>query len=291
MFGRKKKGSMKLTAKDLVSISQDDLYVLFTEEKWNNLTSESRLAILQEMENRRAAADGRRPAQVCIGDKEDFDEPGSLGFYADQAQEIHLNYRYFSDESPLHSGAGALSVLLHEGRHAFQHFRVQSGITDQSAEILKEWLSSEKYYLSPDASELGMALYGLQSIEDDARRFSRRELQRIIHNLMLRGINCRSFVREYQEALQEEHRLILLIRSSLTIETLNKHENMILLTISKMYPKLNLRNLRLFDNARLILQAKLDHFDDLTNLLDQLDKLADEKLNKIQEERLNRIMR
>ena len=56
-----------------------------------------------------------------------------------------------------------------------------------------------------------------------------------------------------------------------------------------LYPKLNISDLRLFDNAKLILQAKLESFEDLTILLDQLDKLADEKLNKLQEKKLNRI--
>ena len=291
MFGRdkEKEEELVLTPEKLQSVRQDDLYLLFTDEKWASMKTASRLALLQEIENRRAAADGREPAKVCVGDKNEFSHPGSLGVYFDEVGEIHLNYRYFSDQSPLHSGAGALGVLLHEGRHAYQFFRIRNGINDQSAEILKEWLSSTGFYQSPDGSALGMALYALQSIEDDARRFSRRELQRIIHNLMLRGIDSRSFIREYQEALQGEENIIMIIRENLTIEDLNKYEKLIIQDMKKLYPKLNIIDLRLFDNAKLILQAKLDSFEDLTILLDQLDRLADEKLNMLQEKRLNRI--
>lgn len=291
MFGRKKKNKEELimTPKELQSISQDDLYLLFTDEVWSSMKEASRLAVLQEVENRRAAADGREPAKVCVGDKDAFSHPGSLGVYFDGLGEIHLNYRYFSDKSPFHSGAGALGVLLHEGRHAYQFFRIHNGITDQSAEILKEWASSQGYYIAPDGSAFSVALYGLQAIEDDARRFSRRELQKIIHNLMLRGIDSRSFVREYQEALQTEERFIMMIRENLTLEELDEYESLIIQSMKDLYPKLNISDLRLFDNAKLILQAKLESFEDLTILLDQLDKLADEKLNKLQEKKLNRI--
>ena len=81
----------------------------------------------------------------------------------------------------------------------------------------------------------------------------------------------------------------MMIRENLTLEELDEYESLIIQSMKDLYPKLNISDLRLFDNAKLILQAKLESFEDLTILLDQLDKLADEKLNKLQEKKLNRI--
>lgn len=288
MFNRKK-GKNVLTPEQLKAMNQDNLYLLFNQDKWTSFTESSRLALLQEVENRRAAADGRKPVKIHIGDKKQFEDPGALGYYNDNNKEIHINYRYFSGNSPWHSGAGALSVVLHEGRHAYQHFRLDNGVKDDSAQVLKEWLSARISYVSPGFSEESIALYGLQSIEDDARRFARREIQRILNNMLIRGINCQSFLTEYRNLLQEETNFILMIRENLTIEDIDCLEKLFIQDMKEQFPNLNIRDLSLFDNAKLILKAKLDNYDDLTLLLDKLDKIADEKLNQIQSKKLNRI--
>lgn len=285
MFGWKKESKKKIspTAAELKNFNQDSLYVLFTEDRWNAMDDNSRLAVLQEVENRQAAAYGRRPYKIRIGSKEEFSSPGLCGYCSAYLKEIHLNYRYFSGVPYFYGGPSALETLIHEGRHAYQHFCTENGISDNSPDILKEWLSSSARYFN------GGAIYALQAIEEDARRFARREMQKIMNNLLLRGIEDRNFILQYQDQLQTEDYFIREAREHLTIKDLDDYENLILNDMKKRYPNLDIRDLHLFDSARLILQAKLDTTDDLIRLLDKLDQIADKKLDQIREKKLNYI--
>ena len=283
MFGKKKGKKLSPKADELKQISQDNLYHYFTNDKWDNMDNQGRLAVLQEIENRRAAADGRRPLTVKIGSKKEFSDPDLYGYHSDHKKEIHLNYRWFTDKAYRFGGASALETLLHEGRHAYQTFLTQNNVENDSPDILKEWLSSDAAYID------GGVLYALQSIEDDARRFARRELTKIMNNLLLRGINCPEFFYQYQEILQREDYFIRIAKEYLTLDDLNHYEDLILQYLKEMRPDMNIDDISLFDGARLILDTDLNDTSDLINLLEKLDQMADAKLGKLQEKNLNRM--
>lgn len=283
MLGKKKGKKLSPKADELKQISQDNLYLYFTNDKWDNMDNQGRLAVLQEIENRRAAADGRRPLTVKIGSKKEFSDPDLYGYHSDHKKEIHLNYRWFTDKAYRFGGASALETLLHEGRHAYQTFLTQNNVENDSPDILKEWLSSDAAYID------GGVLYALQSIEDDARRFARRELTKIMNNLLLRGINCPEFFCQYQEILQREDYFIRIAKEYLTLDDLNHYEDLILQYLKEMRPDMNIDDISLFDGARLILDTDLNDTSDLINLLEKLDQMADAKLGKLQEKNLNRM--
>ncbi len=280
MFGKNDiSKKVTVTEKELASFSQDDLYLIFTAKYWSKLTEESRQAAFQEVENRRAKADGRTPIKIMKGDKESFKDPGALGAYDPVGHVIYLNYRYFEGKSPMHTSAGALTTILHEGRHAYQDHLASQGVVSKSPDILKEWLTSMTDYIPP---EIDMLVYCIQSIEDDARRFARKEMQNIINNLLLRGVNDTAFINEYKALLQQEARIFMAIQENLTIKDLDEIEAMMIKDMQDIYPDLDLKDLDLFTNARLVLNTKIESFDDLVRLLAETDKIADSKLSKIQ---------
>ncbi len=275
-----------ITAKELASMSQDKIYQVFTADNWKMLDESSRLAALQEIENRRAKIDGRPPIPILKGSKKEFKEPELFGGFDPADHVIRLNYRFLEGSSPMHTGVGALSTLLHEGRHAYQDHLVNQGVISESPDILKEWLTSTSIYIPPEVDAL---LYNMQSIEDDARRFARRELQGIINNLLLYGIADASYLNEFRNMLQWESQVIDAIQQFLTIKDLDEIEEMLISEMQNRYPDLDLKNLQLFETARLIINTKISSADDLIHLLDETDKIADAQLSKIRNQGPDRI--
>ena len=270
--------AITVTSGELTSMSQDRLYQLFTNANWSKMNEASRLAALQEAENRQARADGRPPVKVQKGSREEFRHPDTLGGYNPYEKVIRLNYRYIEGKSPTHTGAGALSTILHEGRHAYQNYLVDKGVTSDSPVILKEWLTETVMYVPPEESFL---IYAIQSLEDDARRFARKEMQKILGSLLLCGIDDQGFRNEYAALLQEEAENIMMIQEYLTIDDIDDVAHSMRLAMETRFPNLDLSNMSLFDNARLVLESKVDSAQDVMDLLDKMDRLAQERVSAL----------
>lgn len=292
IFGKKKEVGLQIAPGKIKRYSDEQLYCMFTEQAWEKFTPETRLALLQEVENRNAAMTGRPAIRIeAMEAKAEY-----LGCCETKEEETVLKINsLFLKNGVIHTASGALATLLHEGRHAYQRYRV----VHQLARMYKlsreetEWLISQACYMSPDDTQKSYYLYELQAIEMDARRYARREVQRIYEVLKKQGVEDLNFAVTLQHETAREKMLIDYIRKNFTLEELDELEQTILCKFAEkikgvgVFKGLDLEGLRLFDNARLILSHP--EITDLDELLDMIDRQADAKLTGPDEKSLQRI--
>ena len=305
MFGRKKNkqpvGQVVVDQATLRQLSERELYRYFLQETWRTLSKESRIALVQEIENRRAAIDGRPPIPVVEGNDERFRKSaGLMGGYTDAEKVIRLTYRFFEDDHAYYNGLHALRTVLHEGRHAYQHFVTENRPEAVTDIILKEWLSSQaRYYstamLPKTASEALRrkiySIYRLQQIEMDARRFARRQMIDIARMMGVNGQITPEFMRNIEDDLQEELGVMQECRMWLTIEEIDFVESQILDSMRKRFPDLKIDGLHLFDHARkILLRPRLDTVKEKLELLMELDADADRKMDANMDQKTDQVV-
>ena len=298
MFG-KMKGPASLALTDISKLSDAELYGHFADDSWNLYDKADRLRLLQEVENRRAKIDGRPPVAIRGAQI----PPNYMGAYCEptiagtKQKIIILNDLFLGNNSlTYHSGMQALETVLHEGRHANQHY-VKDNCPDRIArQVLHEWISSDAYYFStknPLSGKLAgkeFLLYTLQSIEMDARRFARRQLIQIYDHLAAQGKDTRRIVSIIQSCRQREIELIDSVRSTLDEDDIREAERIVFDRMKETHPDIDTSNLRLFDNARLILKLFKTRPDlDYDDVIDRLDRIADAKLDRLPEEEIAKI--
>lgn len=94
--------------------------------------------------------------------------PNSLGVYNPDSNTIILNSLLLDEENP----RKIMRTLLHEARHAFQHFAVEHPWRDKPDESnIYSWEFSIENYIS---SDVDFNMYQSQSIEADADDFAQR---------------------------------------------------------------------------------------------------------------------
>lgn len=278
----------------LNGLDEKSLLLLFHQKNWSHMNKEDRLRTLQEVENRRAKADGRAPVQVTVPP---FMPPNVGGYYSkrpDGTEVIYINPRFMqkskllgkSDSTAIFNAALALSTVLHEGRHAFQCNAVRNAIANISERQKLEWaavMPSEKGLYDNGSS----IFYFLQSIEMDARRFARRKVAQVNRLFISMGIQDQNFSQQTIKDLKLEERIICAVRLHMTHEMIDQYEKLVLAYFKKTHPALDLKDLRLFDHVRFI----LDHpeINDPKEMLDRLDRIADEKLGLKDGKLLNRL--
>lgn len=101
--------------RDFSGCSNDELLDCFKTREWEKLGLDSKVAVVQELENRSAAAQGREAASVYP-----FKSERLYGQYTDTRNIIHLNFSNVSSYNVLYS-------YFHESTHAYQTFCVQTG--------------------------------------------------------------------------------------------------------------------------------------------------------------------
>lgn len=309
MFGVDIKPSVHLDPEKLAKLDEQQIYLLFSENNWEKIDKVSRLAVLQEVENRRARLDRRPPIPVLEGSREEFENPASLGYYNDNDRIIRINYRYLEGKSPYHTPYGALDVVVHEGRHAMQSDVIREHPDRVAMQILNEWRSSKACYFSPNDMEdpddsdnmmgmIKMAIYAMQSIEIDARRTARNALLEVSKAFEVNGLDDRGVAAQLISNLQEEYNIILLVQHTLTLEKLDELEKLVLAAMHDRFPEVDTSKLRVFDHARLILKAPdietLENPIDLIAFLDQfeqgkMDLIKDKLSLEMKEETLDRV--
>ncbi len=94
--------------------SYDDLLNAFCSETWGQFLEENRVALVQEIENRNAAAQGRRPAEIVSNDC-----GGNYGEYVHSENRIYINMSFSSYD--------VLDTYIHESNHAIQQQSIENG--------------------------------------------------------------------------------------------------------------------------------------------------------------------
>lgn len=101
---------------DYSSFSNDQLLDQFKTENWSKLEESDRIDVIQEMENRNAAQQGREPAEVVS-----LSRVTSYGSYNSMNNQMNVNVNNFSSYE-------TLDTFVHESNHAYQAHCVENGV-------------------------------------------------------------------------------------------------------------------------------------------------------------------
>ncbi|MBP3452310.1 MAG: hypothetical protein J6M20_01165 [Clostridia bacterium] len=135
---------------------------LTTESNWQPLLLSEKRNVLQVLENRIAATEGRRARNVVLEEM----APGYYGFYNhDDPTNLHISFAAIDDVND------ALDTLYHEGRHAYQHDCIDNN-TGFPQPILKQFQDGFFNNISPEEN---YQAYFNNFTEKDARDFSERQ--------------------------------------------------------------------------------------------------------------------
>ncbi len=100
---------------DYSKLSREQLLDKFQSSNWGNMKDEDRINLVQEMENRNAAQQGRAPALVVQSGS-----LGSYGSYNSLNNQMKINVSNFSSYE-------VLDTYVHESNHAYQHSCMANG--------------------------------------------------------------------------------------------------------------------------------------------------------------------
>lgn len=152
-------------------------------DNWCDLSSNERVAVLNKIEESIAKFEHRPALKVEIEEL----EQKHLGYQDAANAKIVLNSEYVnSNEFNVYKEV--IDTIIHEGRHAYQHYNVDVRSIHESESEVKEWeknfYDSEWQYYSykgekifiPYADgqlhDVGFRLYANQPVEIDARKFA-----------------------------------------------------------------------------------------------------------------------
>ena len=162
----------------------------FKFEKWSKLTLEQRSELLNRVEQNIAVLEHRPPLKVELQRM----EPEHLGYQSASEHKIVLNSLYVgSNTREMHREV--LDTIVHEGRHAYQHYNVDVKMIHESGSEVESWRENfynpeYQYYHSGtqrilipynDGSihDVDFRLYYYQPVEIDARNFAYDVLTRL----------------------------------------------------------------------------------------------------------------
>ena len=100
---------------DYSCFSNDELLDQFKTGNWSKLEEYNKIDIIQEMENRNAAEQGREPAEVVSSTR-----VTSYGSYNSMNNQMNINVNNFSSYE-------TLDTFVHESNHAYQSYCVENG--------------------------------------------------------------------------------------------------------------------------------------------------------------------
>lgn len=159
-------------------------------ENWSKLSLEQKTEVLNKIEQHVAAIEHRPALKVEIEQM----KPRTLGYQNDAEHKIALNTMYVSSNNP---GAHreVLDTIIHEGRHAYQHYNVEVKNIHESGAEVATWRENfyepkYRYYQSTgqkiiipynDGSrhDVDFRLYYYQPVEIDARNFAKDVMSRL----------------------------------------------------------------------------------------------------------------
>ncbi|MGE5653142.1 MAG: hypothetical protein ACM3ZQ_02585 [Bacillota bacterium] len=139
---------------------------------WEDLTLRERLDALQNVENLMSEIQGRTPIGVVTEPM----EPGLYGYFDGKAVHISLEGLASNDV------AEAVDTIIHEGRHAYQHYAVDHPGFHPDQEQVEAWRDNFKDYLT--AELYGQEAYQTQPVEADAWAYA----STIRHDIYGKGV-------------------------------------------------------------------------------------------------------
>lgn len=159
-------------------------------ENWSKLSLSEREELLNRVEQHIAAIEHRPALKVEIQQL----EPRHLGYQSASEHKIVLNSLYVGENDPaMHREV--LDTIVHEGRHAYQHYNVDVKMIHESGSEVESWRENfynpeYQYYHSGtqrilipynDGSihDVDFRLYYYQPVEIDARNFAADVLTRL----------------------------------------------------------------------------------------------------------------
>lgn len=152
-------------------------------ENWCNLTLEQREELLNEMEKNIAEIEHRPALRVELEDM----EQEHFGYQDEANHKIVLNSRLVGvNSTAMHREV--IDTIVHEGRHAYQHYNVDVKLIHESSSEVKSWeqnfysaeyqyyrCGTQKIYIPYNDGtmhDVDFRLYYYQPVETDARDFS-----------------------------------------------------------------------------------------------------------------------
>ena len=159
-------------------------------DKWRNLNLEQRAELLNELEQNIASIEHRPALKVELEDM----EPRSFGYQDEYNHKIVLNSRLVGvNSAAMHREV--IDNIVHEGRHAYQHYNVDVKMIHESSSEVKTWEQNfynpeYQYYRSGTQRiyipyndgtihDVDFRLYYYQPVEIDARNFAGDVLTRL----------------------------------------------------------------------------------------------------------------
>lgn len=130
-------------------------------ESWQQLDSDARTEILQDIEGRMAEIQGREAVPVVAADM----GPATYGGF--DGTSIRLNADHLASDMPVEE---FIDTIVHEGRHAYQYHAVDTpGFVADNA-VVSAWAENRDNYLT--AEEYGQEIYTSQPLEADAWEYA-----------------------------------------------------------------------------------------------------------------------
>jgi len=131
-------------------------------ERWAALGLDERMATLREVEAINAEAQGRTVVPL-----QSAPMPASVyGGYSERNHAITINSAHVQSNDVRE----VLDTILHEGRHAYQHYAIQHPGTHPDPAEVERWRDNFDNYLLPEL--YGQQVYESQPVEADARRYA-----------------------------------------------------------------------------------------------------------------------
>lgn len=156
--------------------SYNDALQSLSTEKWNQLSVQEKLDVLQAVENEVASRDGRSPCKVQ-GQYIQSDGRGiTLGYYSRTDRTITINTEQLEPSSKYGNDYKVhLDTVLHEGRHAYQHQAIIGEVKHDNKEELVAWTDNMQpgHYITYEKNPRG---YFSQPIERDARGYAQNTM-------------------------------------------------------------------------------------------------------------------
>ncbi|MCD8387566.1 MAG: hypothetical protein LUD17_11860 [Bacteroidales bacterium] len=144
-------------------------------EEWQRMTQQERLDAMQKVENAAAEVSHRPKCEV----KGESLGEGYYGYFDPINKSITLNTDYLDGSYERYKDT--LDTIIHEGRHAYQHYNVDERQVHPSDGDCTNWsknLHDNMWGLFPEnigyqsPQEVGFERYWMQPVEADARAFA-----------------------------------------------------------------------------------------------------------------------
>lgn len=135
--------------------------------EWKEISFDNRMEVLQQLENKIAAISHRPACEVCTKNLGN----GYIGNYSQDSNKITINIDYIRSNSG-DAYIQVLDTLVHEGRHAYQHYNLYVREVHPRQGEVSNWCINEFEYGYKDVQHFGFKVYQMQPVEADARAFA-----------------------------------------------------------------------------------------------------------------------